>query len=71
MAAMLLHLKQVECMFQINLNVVMLLGTLECDLMRAGTPFWKLVLKQFDDLLVKVGAICSGMLMHLPDDCSL
>jgi len=20
-----------------------------------GTPFWKLVLKQFDDLLVKVG----------------
>ena len=21
----------------------------------AGTPFWKLVLKQFDDLLVKVG----------------
>ena len=22
----------------------------------AGTPFWRLVLKQFDDLLVKVGA---------------
>lgn len=35
-----------------------------------GTPFWKLVLKQFDDLLVKVGASCctfqgSAMLQQL------
>lgn len=26
-----------------------------------GTPFWKLVLKQFDDLLVKVGSYDSTM----------
>lgn len=28
----------------------------------AGTPFWKLVLKQFDDLLVKVGASVALMI---------
>ena len=28
----------------------------------AGTPFWKLVLKQFDDLLVKVGAAGASQL---------
>lgn len=34
-------------------------GNAQCPLpdmyLFAGTPFWKLVLKQFDDLLVKVG----------------
>ena len=27
---------------------------LPCPALRAATPLWKLVLKQFDDLLVKV-----------------
>lgn len=34
--------------------------------MEAGTPFWKLVLKQFDDLLVKIliaAAIVSFLLV--------
>ena len=40
---------------------------LECNSTRlvasAGTPFWKLVLKQFDDLLVKVRCVIDVDLM--------